>query len=231
MLNCTQLNQRNNELDQQLSEENKAIVIDMIAYLRMAPISDFQVEEIRQDILDMALSAQERKEPLSNVFGMNRKVFCDDIISNIEHQKKSSLILQWLVTGCGVFAVFGVIDIVFSGYLFRVFQNIWNHTKIDLSYPITLSFLINSVIIAGLSFSIVYFICKHSFGTKKLTKKFDSLTKPKKFMIGCGFGAVLFGYLFCVAKLTAVVLISVNVIAYVILLLLLFFIFKFSSKV
>lgn len=231
MLSCAQLNQQNNELDQRLSEENKAIVIDMIAYLRMAPISDFQVEEIRQDILDMALGAQERKEPLSNVFGVNRKVFCDDIISNLEHQKKSSLILQWLITGCGVLAIFGVTDIVFSGYLIRVFQDIWHHTKIDLSYPITLSFLINSVIIAALSFGIVYFIGKHSFETKKITKKFDSQTKPKKFMIGCGFGAILFGYLFCVAKLTAVVLISVNVIVYVMLLLLLFFIFKFLLQV
>lgn len=231
MLNCTQLNHQNNELDQRLSEENKAIVIDMIAYLRMAPISDIQVEEIRQDILDMALGAQERQEPLSNVFGVNRKVFCDDIISNMKHQKKSSLILQWLATGCGVFAIFGMIDIVFSGYLIRVFQDIWNHTKIDLSYPITLSFLINSVIIAALSFGIVYFIGKHSFETKNFTRKFDSLTKPKKFIIGCCFGAVLFGYFFCVAKLNAVVLISVNVIVYVILLLLFFSIFKFSSHV
>lgn len=226
-----QLNFKNNELDKKLSKENKAIVIDMVAYLRIAPISDIQIEEIRQDLLDMALSAQERKEPLTEVFGEDGKAFCDEIISNIKRRKPGSLILQWLIVGCGVLSIQGIIDIIFSGYLIEVFQSVRNHAKINILYPITLGFLINGFIIVVLSFGIVFLICKNAFKAKEVAKKFDMLQKPQKFIIGCLTGAIIFGYLLVIVKLTKVTLVSVNIIAYCVLLLILFLAYKILSKI
>ncbi len=189
-----------------------------------------QVEEIRQDILDMALSAQERGEPLSNVFGEDGKIFCDEIIANVAHRKRGSQLRQWLQMACAVISTFGVIDIVFSGYLIGVFQSIRSHTAINLSYPISLGFLLNGVSSVAAGFAVVWLICKHSFETDKVVKKFDSLPKPKRFLIGGLFGAVLYAYLIGMAKLTEVVLGSVNIIAYCVLLLILFAVHKIGSS-
>lgn len=231
MSKLTQINRRNNDLGRKLSRTNQAMITDMTVYLRMAPISDYQIEEIRQDILDMALSAQERGEPLSNVFGEDGKTFCDEIIANVAHRKPGSLILQWLQAACAVISIFGVIDIVFSGYLIGLFQSIRSHAKINLSYQISLGFLVNGVVIAVASFAIVWLIGKHSFEAKNLTKKFDSLPKPKKFLIGCVCGAVLCGYLFGVVRLTGIILVSVNIIIYCVLLLALFVVYKIGSRI
>lgn len=231
MLQLSQLNQKNNALDEKLSQKNRAMIMDMVVYLRLAPISDLQVEEIRQDILDMALSAQDRKEPLGKVFGEDGKAFCDEIISSVKHQKPVSQLLQWLQAVCAVVSVLGVIDLVFSGYLIGVVGAFRSHAQISLSYPITLGFLINGVVIAAISFGIVYLICRHSFETKKFAKKFDSLPKPKKFLIGCAVGAVVFGYLFGIVKLDAIILLSVNVIVYCALLLVFFLLYKIGSRV
>lgn len=225
-----QLNCKNNELDKQLTEENKEIIMDMVAYLRIAPISDIQVEEIRQDLLDMALNAQEHKEPLSQVFGEDRQAFCDDIISNVKHRKNGSMISQWLITGCAVFSIFAAIDIVFSGDLIDIFQSIRNHTKINMSYPITLGYLLNCLIIVVISFSIVYLICKNPFVAKKFAAKFDALQKPQKFLIGCLAGAIVFGYLLGIVNLTKIVLVFINIIAYCVLISILFTAYKIFSK-
>ncbi len=229
MSELLKINKKNNDLDRRLSEENTPIIMDMVAYLRMAPLSDMQVEEIRQDLLDMALSAQEREEPLSNVFGADGKAFCDEIISSVKHRKPGNLFLQWLLAACAVISIMGVIDLVFSGYLIGVVRAIRSHAQISLSYPITLGFLLNGVIIAAASFGIVYLIGRHSFETKKFAEKFDSLPKPRKFLIGGVFGAALFGYLFGIVKLGEIVLVSVNVIAYCAFLLIFFVIYKIGS--
>lgn len=231
MTKRSELNIKNNELGNSLSTENKAIVTDMIVYLRMAPISDIRVEEIRQDILDMALSAQARNEPLVNVFGDDGKVFCDDIIKNIKHRSPWGLVLQWLTAGCGVLTIMGVTDIVFSGYLTQVIKSVHEHTKIDLSYPITLGFIINGILIAVLSFAIVFLIGKHSFTTKEFTRKFDSLKKPNKFFIGCLIGAIVIGYTLLIIQFAKVTLMLVNIIAYCALLLILFLSYIILSKV
>lgn len=226
-----QLNLKNNGLDQKLTQENKAIVIDMVAYLRVAPISDIQIEEIRQDILDMALSAQERQDPLTEVFGEDGKAFCDEIILNIEHRKPGNLILQWLTVLCGVVSIFGMIDLIFSGYLIAVFRSLYRHAKISLLYPITFGFIINSFMIVGLSFGIVFLICRNTWKAKEVAKKFDMLPKPRKFLIGCLTGAMIFGYLFVIVQLGKITLAYVNIIFYCILLLTLFIAYKISSKI
>lgn len=231
MSKLTQINRRNNDLGRKLSRTNQTIITDMTVYLRMAPISDYQIEEIRQDILDMALSAQERGEPLSNVFGEDGKTFCNEIIANVAHRKPGSLILQWLQAACAVISIFAVIDIVFSGYLIGIFQSIRSHAKINLSYPVSLGLLVNGVVIAAASFAIVWLIGKHSFETKSFTKKIDSLSKSKKFLIGCACGAVLCGYLFGVTRMTGIILVSVNIVIYFVLLLILFVIYKIGSRI
>ena len=102
----------NNELTRNLTPDNFKIMTDLVVYLRVSRISDDRFELIRQDLLDMALNAQERNEPLSDVFGTDYKSFCDEIISNEKSEwlKKVVKGLPYLPTLFGLLAVLLVDD-------------------------------------------------------------------------------------------------------------------------
>ncbi|MCL6627510.1 MAG: hypothetical protein K6T68_13105 [Alicyclobacillus shizuokensis] len=85
MTTFKELNRKNNELHHRLNDENMEIMTNMVLYQR-SRLSDFQVELIRQDLLDMALSAQDRHVPLSEVFGEDYKKFCNEIIENVKRR-------------------------------------------------------------------------------------------------------------------------------------------------
>jgi DNA-binding ferritin-like protein (Dps family) len=62
-----ELNKINNELDKQLNAENENVMTDIVCYLRGANISEYNQELIRQDLLEMFLSAQKRGENIQKV--------------------------------------------------------------------------------------------------------------------------------------------------------------------
>jgi len=74
-----ELNRINNNLDGLLYSENNPAMTDIICYLRGANISKYNQEIIRQDLLEMVLSAQERNENIQTVIGTDYKNFCDEI--------------------------------------------------------------------------------------------------------------------------------------------------------
>ncbi|XOQ43919.1 MAG: hypothetical protein ACFWTN_05640 [Clostridium sp.] len=72
-----QLKRLNNKLEEQLNEKNREAYTDIICYLRVANISEYNQEIIRQDLLEMVLSAQERGENIQTVIGEDYRTFCD----------------------------------------------------------------------------------------------------------------------------------------------------------
>jgi DNA-binding ferritin-like protein (Dps family) len=74
-----QLKRLNNKLEEQLNEENREAYTDIICYLRVANISEYNQEIIRQDLLEMVLSAQERGENIQTVIGEDYRTFCDGV--------------------------------------------------------------------------------------------------------------------------------------------------------
>lgn len=218
-----ELNKKNNEMDELLSKKNQDVMIDMISYLRVAPISDYQVELVRQDILDMALGAERRNEPLSKTFG-DYKGFCDDIVDNLKKQGKAKNIFSWIMyLVIGGYTVLAAIDVVFSGYLIKVFKSIYSHSKVDLMYPITLGFILSTVSIMAASYIIVYEICKNSFQIKS---NINLASKLKRFLLGACIGAVFCGYVFLLVKFSKIVLFSVNIFIYAGIIAALFIIYK-----
>jgi DNA-binding ferritin-like protein (Dps family) len=222
-----ELNQRNNELHRLLNEENDAIVNDMVVYLRVSPrLSDYQVELIRQDLLDMALSAQARGVPLSEVFGEDYKGFCDEIINNVRPQGYIRGAFQWLSTLSLGIAILSVIDFVFSGYIVRVYHDILSHSSVDLKYPITAGFVVGTLVIIAVANLIVYLIGKYAFDTGKL----PALSRPKQFALGCLAGGCAIGYVLGTYYLDKYVLVSINVFVYLVLVLALFLLYMVISR-
>jgi len=225
-----ELRNSNNELEKLLNKENYAAMSDMVVYLRSANISDYQVELVRQDLLDMALGAQERNEPLSQVMGGSYQSFCDEVIKNVEHRTLRQRIIEWLMILIMGFSVLGIIDIVFSDYLSAVYHSLTLHSKVDTSYPISAGFVLGYVVIVCVSYLIVFLIGKYSFKTKTILSKISSLSKPKRFVLGGLVAAVLIGYLIVVAELDKFILFSINVFIYLAVLLLFFVLGVMYSK-
>ena len=78
-----ELKKRNNRRDAQLCRENKEYMTKIICCLRDEDVPDMQVEDIRQDITDMLLDAQERGEKAETVLGEDYRTFCGEILESI----------------------------------------------------------------------------------------------------------------------------------------------------
>jgi len=70
----------------------------MICYLRSSNISNYDLEIVRQDLLEMVLSAQKRGENIQSVISGEYKSFCDDIITNLP----SKTIKQKIIDYCNI---------------------------------------------------------------------------------------------------------------------------------
>lgn len=104
----------NNELDKKQSEENNAVMTDIVCYLRVSNISEHDQEVVRHDLLEMVLSAQERNEDIRTVFGEDYKSFCDEIIAVFPQKNKKAKILDCIDMIISCTAIIGAIDIIIS---------------------------------------------------------------------------------------------------------------------
>ena len=93
-----ELNRINNDLDKLLYLENNSAMTDIICYLRGANISEYNQEIIRQDLLEMVLSAQERNENIQTVIGTDYKTFCDDIIATFPPKSLKEKIIEFFTS-------------------------------------------------------------------------------------------------------------------------------------
>jgi len=119
-----ELNRINNELDRQLNAENNKVLTDIICYLRAANISAYNQEIIRQDLLEMLLSAQERGENIQDVIGKDYKAFCDNVIASLPPQNMKERILEFLDTVFLCAAILGAITIITSKDTIALIHNL-----------------------------------------------------------------------------------------------------------
>ncbi len=203
----------NNELSRNLTSENQKIMTDMVVYLRSSKISDERIEFIRQDLLDIALAAQERSELLSNVFGGDYKLFCDEIIANEKPERFKKFVkgLPYLLSSVAMLGVFGLIS---SRYFWEFTHDIRTHTAINPNYPISLGFIVNTGLIYVVAVSIVYLIGKFSFKADNFLARFHGMPTMLKFIIGALLGLLIWLYLFGIQSWYGVVVFYINIWVY-----------------
>ncbi|GMA64153.1 hypothetical protein NZD89_02225 [Alicyclobacillus fastidiosus] len=195
MTKIKQIQRSNNKLTRNLTPENRKIMTDMVVYLRVSKISDDRLELIRQDLLDMAMAAQERNESLTEVFGGDYKSFCDEIIANVKPERLKKFVkgLPYLLS---TFALLAILNLVSSQYFRQFIHEVKNHSDINYEYPITLGFIVNTVVIFAVAVVIVQLIGKFSFRTDDFLAKFHRLPTMVKFLVGGLLGLAVWGYLF-----------------------------------
>ena len=67
-------------MNETMNEKNKKTIRKMNKYINTFPLDDQAILQIQQDIEGMAQEAQEREEPLEQIFGKDPREFCDDLI-------------------------------------------------------------------------------------------------------------------------------------------------------
>ena len=230
MKNKIDLRTKNNELSRLLTQDHHSIITDMTVYLLVSRISDDQVELIRHDLLDMALRAQHRNVPLVEIFGVDLKVFCDEIIQNSKHQGYTEYLLNLWKSATGVIAILATLNMIFSGYIGQLFDEIITHSKINFQYPISIGFLLSTLLIMIFASTIVFWIGKNSFNTQKISNKFRLMTKPKKFALGIIAEALFVIYIMSIERLSQNTLFKMNIFLYLTFVIMLFVLYAIINR-
>jgi len=208
------LRKSNNDMAKQITKENTPIINDMTIYLKASRISELQVEQIRQDLLEMTIAAEQRGDCLKSVIGDDYKAFCDEIIDNagpkplIESVKESVYIIAMSAM------TLLIIDVIFSGFPARFLKEGIGNAGFDYNIPVTLGFVTSTVIITLVAWLLVYWVGKKAFemsrGTEELKTKPKSATYPKRILWGLLVGAAVAAFFIMTVNFNEVILFSVH---------------------
>ncbi|AKB53418.1 hypothetical protein A9239_00900 [Methanosarcina sp. A14] len=201
------LNQENNELDKRLTKENNVVMTDMVCYLRLANISEHDQEVVRQDLLQMVLSAQERGEDINTLIGEDYKYFCDEVIAALPQKNQKERVLDLIDTLLLSTFILGVIHIVISKETMKLIYNAVTGQQLNFQISISGGDLLSYVIIIATVFLIVHVIGKNLL---KPEKKHNQ-SKIKKFIIGGAIGGGLMAVFLIIAWVGRQTLFTVNI--------------------
>lgn len=159
-----QLNQKNTEREKQITEENEKHYTPIIIYLRGSYIPEYDQECVRQDLIDMTLSAQERGESLESLIGGDYKQFCDEVIAAFKPNRKEQLFSFFSILFHGFFFL-GLIGIIVSPETVSLIEKIVNEKRFDFQSTISISLMmvVVSILIIISAFFLVYNITKNAF--------------------------------------------------------------------
>lgn len=220
------LNQENNELDKRLTKENDVVMTDMICYLRVANISEYNQEVVRQDLLQMVLSAQERGEDMKTLIGEDYKSFCDEVIAALPQKSRKERVLDLIDIFLLSTSILGAIHIVISKEMIDLIHNAVTGQQLNFQVPISLGNLLSYAIILATAFLIVHVIGRNSL---KPEKKHNQ-SKPKKFIIGGAIGGGVMAVFLIIAWVGRQTLFTVNIFAACIFILGLYIAHKLLQK-
>lgn len=211
------LNKQNNELDKQLNAENNPVMTDIVCYLRAANITEYQQEEVRRDLLEMALSAQARGEDFKSVIGEDYKTFCDEVIKSLPPRSLFKRFLSVLDTVFMCTSIMGVLCVIISRPMLDLIYNAITGKAMNFQFPVTVSNLIIYIITFLGAYIVVQVICKTALKPRKKPG-----SKLKRFIIGGLIGGGVFGVFLLIVYFGKQTLFTVNIFAAIIVILVLY---------
>lgn len=162
---------QNNVLDKEINDENQSKYTDMICYLRGADISEYDIEAVRQDLIEMIVCAQKRGEDIGSVIGGDYKEFCDDVIANLPRKTGKQKVIDVLSITCRGISILFAINIVLSGGPSLVIQNIISKAPGDWSISISVGNAVSIILIVFLANFMVNGIMKNALKKERKGKK------------------------------------------------------------
>ena len=147
----------NNRAEEALSPEGRALLTDIVVYLRSSRASTWEQEVVRRDITQMLLDAEARKENPRTVIGPDPKAFCDSVIEELPPMPQWKRILSIVRDGLLAATVLMLIWTVFG--VLEGLLGVGSWPKLTL----TMGQLIAGAGILMTASGLVYWICRSSF--------------------------------------------------------------------
>ena len=149
-----QLLEENNRAEAALSPEGNALLTDLVVYLRVSRLSEWQQEAVRRDLTEMLLSGEARGQSAADVIGPDPEAFCREVIAALPPRSPADLALEildgallYLAILTGIWLV-GTVPMALAG-------------RGSLSaLPVTAGDLFAGVLLLGFADLLVRFICK-----------------------------------------------------------------------
>lgn len=119
------LNENNKYENSNLSDQCKAVMTDIVCYLRGSNISEYNQEVVRRDINYMLVDGERRGETPESIIGGDYQLFCDEIIKSFPEKTKKEKLISEVNETCTAIGI-----IVFIWLMGKISRGIINNTSI-----------------------------------------------------------------------------------------------------
>ena len=205
-----QLLEENNRREKELSPDNQKVLTDIVAYLRGSSTPILQQEQVRRDITEMLLEGEVRGQSAQTIIGTDYQAFCDEILAELPKRSAGQQTVYGLSVVSLSAAVLAAIWLVF-GLLEAAFQG-----PFTFWLPVRLGQLLGGVLIIAFAYGLVEYICRTSFEDRNPTRLqiiavfvglaavflLSYLLKQVLFSLHAGIAVVLIAVLFLIYKIT-----------------------------
>lgn len=152
--------------EKKLNKENLEEYTNMIAYIRSGNLTEYDIELVRSDLIEMVLDAQSRGDCLDKVFGNNYKEICDEIIAALPEKTLKERVLFNLNIFLTSAFVLGVIQLLVNITRDIISRNGFN------TFSLTNGDILSMVLIFLFAYGFVNYVAKTA-----LNKDEDASTK------------------------------------------------------
>lgn len=151
----------NNELEQQLSDDGRRVLTDIVVYLRGVPVSTFEQEKVRRDITQMLIDGEKRGSSARTVIGEDYREFCDSIVEEIPHMSGKEKVLVLMRDTLPALIVLLVIWCI--GRLMEVLSGVLP----SFNCPVTLGNLLSGILLLAGAEGLLILLTKNAFESNR----------------------------------------------------------------
>ena len=151
----------NNELEQQLSDEGRKVLTDIVVYLRGVPVSMYEQEKVRRDIIQMLIDGEKRETSAREVIGEDYREFCDSIVAEIPHMSRKEKVLVFIRDTLPALIVLLVIWC--AGRLAEVLAGVLP----SFNCPVTLGKLVGGILLLAGAEGLITLLTKYAFESSR----------------------------------------------------------------
>ncbi|MFL8968766.1 hypothetical protein ACKA04_01720 [Helcococcus kunzii] len=202
MSKLTKIRKENFKLSKLINKENKNAYSNMITYLKLSNLNEYNQELITQDISNMIIDAQSRNQNIDDIFGTDLKSFIDDVIDNAPKKVRVEKILD----------IFSYIMLFVNTILIlNLFLTFLDYIIGKKDYKIIEINLLVSIITLAIPLLILFFMKNRTNKTLEMTGKTNTILFITGFLFAI-FSSLIFDYF------KFITIIRINILYYVLIL-------------
>ncbi|MED0948031.1 DUF1129 family protein [Bacillus mobilis] len=132
----------NNEKRKLLTTENETAYSDMLIYIRLAKVPEYQTEELLIEILDHLIEAQQEKKTAYDIFGDDLQAYCDELIASLPKQSVwEQLSIPMFITSYLLAIYFAISSVI--AFVFPLFSNEARFKFVHIDFIYLLAFILS----------------------------------------------------------------------------------------